>query len=110
MLFAAIEVIIFAWIFGMDRGWKEITGGADIKVPRIFYYVLKYVTPLYLLGLLVGFLVQQGKDVITLSGTPAEQVAWKWGARVLVLALMVLLVVLVRYSKRLRSEGTENDA
>ena len=110
VLFAAIEVIIFAWIFGMDRGWKEITDGADIKVPRIFYYVLKYVTPLYLLGLLVGFLVQQGKEVITLSGTPAEQVPWKWGARVLVLALMALLVVLVRYSKRLRSEGTENDA
>ena len=104
VLFATIEVIIFAWIFGMRRGWEEITSGADIKVPRIFYYILKYVTPLYLLGILIGFIIQQGKDVITLAGTPPEQVPWKWGARALVFVLVALLVVLVRYSKRLRSE------
>ena len=107
VLFAAIEVIIFAWVFGMRRGWKEITSGAEIKVPRVFYYILKYVTPLYLLGVLVGFLIQQGKDVITLANTPPEQLWWKWGARLLMLVLVALLVVLVRYSKRLRFGGNE---
>lgn len=45
---ALTEIIIFAWIFGMDKGWKEITRGADIKVPKLFKYVIKYVTPIYL--------------------------------------------------------------
>jgi len=107
VLFAAIEVIIFAWVFGIQRGWAEITSGAEIKVPRVFYYILKYVTPLYLLAVLVGFLIQQGKDVITLANTPPEQLWWKWGARLLMLVLVALLVVLVRYSKRLRSGGDE---
>lgn len=48
VIFAFIEIILFAWIFGMDRGWKEITMGADIKVPIIFKYIIKYVTPLLL--------------------------------------------------------------
>ncbi|MCL6518912.1 MAG: sodium-dependent transporter [Armatimonadetes bacterium] len=104
VLFAAIEVIIFAWIFGMERGWEEITSGADIRVPRIFYYVLKYVTPLYLIGVLAGFIIQQGFDVITLSGTPPEQIPWKWGARALVFGLIIAMIILVRFSKRLRGE------
>ena len=33
VVFALREVFIFAWIFGMDRGWEEITRGADMRVP-----------------------------------------------------------------------------
>lgn len=102
VLFATIEIILFSWVFGMKKGWAEITRGADIKVPRIFYYVLKYVTPVYLIGLLVAWISQQGKDVITLAGTPPEQLVWKWGARALILAVLVALVVLVASSKRLK--------
>ncbi len=48
VIFALLEVILFAWVFGMEKGWKEITSGADIKVPIIFKYIIKYVTPLML--------------------------------------------------------------
>ncbi len=48
VLFAFLEVILFAWVFGMDKGWKEINDGADIKIPVIFKYIIKYVTPLLL--------------------------------------------------------------
>lgn len=108
VLFGAIEVIIFAWIFGMDRAWEEITSGADIRVPRVFYYILKYVTPVYLLAIMIGFLVQQGMSVITLSNTPPEQVPWKWAARALVVLLILVLVVAVRKSDRLGTKETGN--
>lgn len=49
VVFSTIEVIIFAWIFGMRKGWEELHLGADMRVPRIFYYVTKYVTPICLL-------------------------------------------------------------
>jgi SNF family Na+-dependent transporter len=58
--FALGESIIFAWIFGMDRGWDEITRGADIRVPRFFRYVIKYVTPLFILVVFVGALIEPG--------------------------------------------------
>jgi len=48
VLFALVEIILFAWIFGMDKGWKEINKGAEIKVPIIFKYIIQYVTPLLL--------------------------------------------------------------
>ena len=58
VVFALAESIIFAWVFGMDRGWEEITRGADMKVPRIFRFVIRYVTPLFILVVFLGALVQ----------------------------------------------------
>ncbi|MDH3523922.1 MAG: sodium-dependent transporter [Acidobacteriota bacterium] len=62
VVFALLEVVIFAWIFGMDRGWEEITRGADIAVPRIFRFVIKWVTPTFILVVFLGALFQpQGR-------------------------------------------------
>lgn len=48
VVFALVEIILFAWIFGMEKGWAEIINGSDIKVPNIFRFIIKYVTPLLL--------------------------------------------------------------
>jgi neurotransmitter:Na+ symporter, NSS family len=58
VVFALIELFIFAWVFGMDKGWDEITRGADMKVPRIFRYVIPYVTPFLLLFIFLAALVK----------------------------------------------------
>ena len=57
VVFALAEAFIFAYIFGMDKGWEEITRGADMKVPVIFRYVIKYVTPIFILVVFVGALL-----------------------------------------------------
>jgi neurotransmitter:Na+ symporter, NSS family len=49
VIFALFEIILFAWVFGMDKGWREITSGADIKVPSVFKFIIKWITPLLLL-------------------------------------------------------------
>ncbi len=48
VVFALFEIILFAWVFGMDKGWQEINIGADIKISKIFKPIIKYVTPLLL--------------------------------------------------------------
>jgi NSS family neurotransmitter:Na+ symporter len=58
VVFALAEVLIFGWIFGMDRGWEEITRGADMVVPRAFRFVIKYVTPAFIAIVLLGAFVQ----------------------------------------------------
>lgn len=58
VVFALLEIFIFAYIFGMDKGWEEITRGADMKVPYFFKYVIKYVTPAFILIVFVGALIQ----------------------------------------------------
>lgn len=57
VVFALAEAFIFAYIFGMDKGWEEITRGADMKVPGIFRYIIKYVTPVFILVVFVGALL-----------------------------------------------------
>jgi NSS family neurotransmitter:Na+ symporter len=46
--FAFFEVILFSWVFGINKGWDELNRGADIKIPIFFKFVMKYVTPLLL--------------------------------------------------------------
>ncbi len=58
VVFALLESIVFAFVFGMERGWEEITRGADIAVPRVFRFVIQWVTPAFLLAVFVGSLVQ----------------------------------------------------
>ncbi|MBM3984317.1 MAG: sodium:calcium symporter [Planctomycetes bacterium] len=53
VVFAFFETILFGWVFGMDKGWAELKSGAELAVPRIFFFVIKYVTPLMLLAILV---------------------------------------------------------
>ncbi|MGQ0552764.1 MAG: sodium-dependent transporter [Planctomycetota bacterium] len=63
VIFALAEAILFGWVFGIDKGWAEITRGADIRVPTIFKFVIKYVTPLFLFVVFAAYLVKpMGND------------------------------------------------
>ncbi len=57
VIFATAEIILFSWVFGMDNGWKEINEGADIKIPVLFKFILKYITPVLLILVFMGALV-----------------------------------------------------
>ncbi len=54
VIFALAEAILFGWIFGMKNGWNEITTGADMKVPTFYKFVIKYITPAFLLFVFIG--------------------------------------------------------
>ncbi len=56
VIFALLEIILFAWVFGMTKGWEEITRGADIRIPLIYKFIIKYITPVLLLMVLIGAL------------------------------------------------------
>ena len=53
-VFAAFEAVLFAWFFGIKKGWEEINMGADIKVSRIFRFLIAYVTPVLLIIVFLG--------------------------------------------------------
>jgi NSS family neurotransmitter:Na+ symporter len=57
VVFALAETVLFAWVFGMDRGWKELMSGSDLQVPTVYKFIIKYVTPAMLLLVFVGALV-----------------------------------------------------
>jgi hypothetical protein len=92
---ALIEVVVFAWIYGMDKGWAELTKGSDIKVPRFFYYIIKYVTPTYLIGIMAFWTWDSAIPTLLMDGVPAENVPYLWGARLMLLTIFGLLVFMV---------------
>lgn len=57
VVFALAETIIFSWIFGIKNGWREINLGADMKVPDIYKFIIKYITPLLLAFVFLGSLI-----------------------------------------------------
>lgn len=57
VVFALAEIILFAWVFGMKRGMQEINSGGDIQVPKFFGFVIKWITPILLLGVFLGALI-----------------------------------------------------
>ncbi len=56
VVFALLEIVLFAWVFGMEKGWEEITRGADIRIPVIYKFIIKYITPVLLLMVFIGAL------------------------------------------------------
>ena len=56
VLFGTLEIFLFAWVFGMDKGWKIITEHADIRLPIVYKYIIQFVTPLFLAAILISSL------------------------------------------------------
>ncbi len=102
VVFATIEVILFAWIYGIDRAWEELLQGARLRVPAFFKYVIKYVTPLYLLVLLGAWSSQQFWPMITMKNVSGADRPYVWGARGLVFGLWALVAFLVWWTWRRR--------
>lgn len=103
VIFALFEIILFAWVFGMDRGWKEINSGADIKIPTVFRFIIKYVTPLFLAAVFIGSLPTIFENLIG-KNIPAENFWYVQFSRLLLLLLFLAICLLVytAYKKRER--------
>lgn len=63
-IMATIIILLFGWGLGVDEGWKEAHKGAEIRIPDFFKFIMKYVSPLYLIAIFVMFILQ---DVIGLN-------------------------------------------
>jgi neurotransmitter:Na+ symporter, NSS family len=57
VVFALAESIIFSWIFGIDRSWKELNKGSDINIPGLYKPIIKWVTPTLILFIFLSSLV-----------------------------------------------------
>jgi SNF family Na+-dependent transporter len=99
---ATLEIILLAWVFGIDKAWDEMHHGCQMRVPRIFRFIIKYVTPTFLLLILGYWFYSDWWKVITMQGVPAENLPYVLVMRLVILAFLVLLGVLVWLSWRKR--------
>lgn len=56
-IMATVLIIMFGWVLGLERGWEEAHYGAEMRIPPVFKPIIKYVSPLYLLGVFGLFIL-----------------------------------------------------
>lgn len=112
VVFAAIEAVVFAWIFGMKRGWEEMHLGADLRVPRIFYPIMLVVTPVYTMALLAWW-CYQNFVAPWLGEAPAEAAEanpYLWIARAIMIGTWLLLAAGVWHAWRTHPKFFESES
>jgi NSS family neurotransmitter:Na+ symporter len=50
-ILATIQIIVFGWHWGIERGFKEAHQGAAIRIPAFFGVIMKWICPLFLLAI-----------------------------------------------------------
>ncbi|ADE53270.1 sodium-dependent transporter [Coraliomargarita akajimensis] len=105
VLLATAQVIIFAWVIGIDKGMELAHQGSAIRIPGFFKIIMKYVTPAFLLIILgrwfyssvIGY---RFSDEIEPSGyikdlfIEPNTVAWLGVALVILTGVFILLNML----------------
>ena len=105
-ILATIQIIVFAWVMGIPKGFAEAHHGAHLKIPKVFGFIMKFVTPVFLLAIFFFWVSENlfGYNLITressvsgyvadLFGENPDQVAWLSMAIILLLAGFVYLMV-----------------
>jgi SNF family Na+-dependent transporter len=105
-LLSAVQIVCFAWVFGIDRGLEEAHHGAKMRIPAVFRILMKYVAPAYLLVVFVAFCVQSlGDHLETLFSSPTAATSMAICGFV-----ALLLIVMVRIGEiRWRAAGLDVD-
>jgi SNF family Na+-dependent transporter len=99
-VFGAIEVILFAWVFGIDRGWSEIMKGADIRLPKIYKFILAWVTPLLMIVIFFAWTWLNAPSVLLMESVPEENRPFILGARLFMLVSLAGFFYLIRRAWR----------
>jgi SNF family Na+-dependent transporter len=111
VVFAAIEIVLFSWVFKIKRGWVEMHKGADLKVPGVFKFIMTYVTPVYLLVMLAIWTYQDAVKEFLMKGKDPANRPYLWGARAMIVLILAATMVLIRQAwkkkKGAAAEGEE---
>ena len=62
-----VMMILFSWKLGVDSGLRDLEDGSAIRIPRIYRFIMKYVTPTLLL---VIFLVWLAENIWVKQAAP----------------------------------------
>ena len=106
VVFAVMEVMIFMWVFKPERAWRSIHEGADIRIPRIFKFVMSYITPAYLIVILLWWGAQDALPILrnerAAGGGPVSAEAHPYVviSRLILVGFIVVFAFLVRMAWR----------
>ncbi len=105
-LLATVQIICFGWVWGIKKGAAELDQGALMRIPRVFFFIMKYIAPAYLLVVLGGFIYfDLTAKLKTMAGDPIVMATVGF-----MCALVILLLIMVMVGeRRWRAQGLDLD-
>jgi SNF family Na+-dependent transporter len=110
-ILATVQIILFGWVIGVDRGFEEAHRGAHLSIPWLFKPVMKFVTPAFLLVVFSVWIYQSvGARLVAMMESPPVMLT------VLYMAIIALFLVLMiglageRWRRQGKGEKEEADA
>jgi len=107
VVLAAVQTILFAWVFGADRGVRFAHEGAEMRLPFVFKFLIKYVTPVYLAIMLGSWCWTDLKKYV--AQVRHEQVAFL-SFSVIVIVTVFLLILIHLGGRRWQAETRDAPA
>jgi len=106
VVLALIETILFVWVLGPDNMWRELHMGAAWQIPNFYKVVMTYITPLFLLVMMVWWTITEAIPTLMMDGIDPAQHATRWASRAAMAGIFVVLAFLVRAAwKRREARG-----
>ncbi len=106
---ATIQIIIFGWVVGIERGWQLAHQGAELRIPDFFKVVIRFICPLFLLIIFAcwvatnvfGYNFSTGEfklsgyvlDLVGSEETPANNVARASMALIIIVAAFIAALI-----------------
>lgn len=96
VVFAFLETVLFMWVFGSKKAWDEMNEGGDIKIPALFFFIMKYITPILLLCIMIWWALQDAIPTLLLVDVDSEKIPYIWGARILMLLISFGILFMIK--------------
>jgi SNF family Na+-dependent transporter len=99
---ATIQAILYGWVFGVERGHREVHLGAHMQVPKFVQFMLKYITPVYLLAIFGLFCIYNVPGYVkAILSSPVAT-----GSMLFIGVILAFILVLVHIAgRRWEAEG-----
>jgi SNF family Na+-dependent transporter len=106
VIFGLIEILLFAWVFGMNNAWDEIHKGANMRIPKIYKFIIKYITPGFLIFIIGMWLWQEWIGIIMMKTVADTDKPYILATRIGLIFLFITIAFLVKIAwQRKQQQG-----
>lgn len=109
VVLALVESVLFMWVFGPANAWEELHQGALVRLPVIFKYVMTYVTPVFLIVMMIWWTVSPDGALprLLMKPFPESEHATRWASRAVLIGIVAFQLWLIKaaWARRARLSG-----
>lgn len=90
-LLATVQTIIYGWVIGTRKGRQELESGALLPIPQVYDFIIRYISPIYLITVFAIWIHQKGADSLTaIRSHPSVRITLLFIVAVILLFLLLI--------------------